>query len=106
MSALRKPADSATTAPREDATPVERVETADYQSPRTADGELPTSPAILLQEQLAARVAGSARVAQVQGRGDAREAGKWPMPLRIATIVGLSVALWGGIVITAIAVIT
>ncbi len=102
MSAVRKPADAA---PQEHAAPVERVESADYQSPRTSDGELPTSPAVLLQEQLAARVAGVG-IVQVQGESDTHEVRKWPMPLRIAAILGLSLALWGGIVFAAVAIIT
>ncbi len=100
MAAQRKPVDQALTAPLEDTAPVERVVPVDYQSPRTADGELPTSPAILLQEQLAARIAGAERAQ------DAVNGTKWPMPLRIATIVGLSLALWGGIFFGAVAVLT
>ena len=94
MGAQRKLADPAPTAPLENAAP------ADYQSPRTAEGAIPNSPAILLQEQLAARIAGTE---QVQG---VAEVTKWPMPLRIATIVGLSLALWAGVVLTAAVIIT
>ena len=103
MSAQRKLADPAHAVPRDDAAPVDRTQQSDYRSPRTADGELPTSPAILLQEQLAARVAG---VGPVNDSGAVHEVRKWPMPLRIATIVGLSVALWGVVVVTAVKIIT
>lgn len=101
MGAQRKLAEPTPATPLEDAAPVER---ADYRSPRTAGGELPTSPAVLLQEQLAARIAeastGPAEAA------DTVEVRKWPMPLRIATIVGLSVALWGGIFLATAAIVT
>ncbi|QDZ08047.1 hypothetical protein FPZ24_11605 [Sphingomonas panacisoli] len=98
MSAQRKLVDPAPT------TPVEDAVQADYQSPRTADGELPMSPAVLLQEQLAARIA-DANVNPVEAQAAAEDR-RWPMPLRIATIVGLSLALWGGIVLTAVKIIT
>jgi len=98
MGAQRKLADPAPTAPLDDATPVDRAPPADYQSPRTADGALPNSPAILLQEQLAARLTGADLEAQ-----NTPAAEKWPMPARIVTIVGLSLGLWGGIVAAAVA---
>lgn len=100
MVAQRKLADPASVAPMEDAAPVERAPQADYHSPRAPDGSLPTSPAILLQEQLAARIARSEPVRDTAG------VKKWPMPLRIVTIVGLSLGLWAGIVLTAVAVLT
>ncbi|MBS0479492.1 MAG: hypothetical protein JSR79_09345 [Proteobacteria bacterium] len=100
MGAQSKLADPALTPPLADAAPNERSSTADYQSPRNADGEIPASPAILLQEHLAARIAGAGQTRA------AADAAKWPMPLRIATIVGLSAALWAGIVMVAAAVLT
>jgi hypothetical protein len=106
MQALRKPADPLLTTPPAQAATVERVTPVDYQSPPAADSGLPTSPAILLQEQLAARFAGAqAGTAQTQGIRDAPEV-KLPMALRIATIVTLSLALWGGIFFTAVKALT
>jgi len=107
MGAQRKLADPALTVPLENAAPVERAAQVDYQSPRTADGALPASPAILLQEQLAARLAETtAGPTETRGVADVAEVKKWPMPLRIATIVGLSLALWGGVFFAAVAVLT
>ena len=105
MSAQRKLADPALIAPAE-APPVERVTPVDYQSPPPSTGDHPISPAILLQEQLAARLAG-AEVGTTQ-RVEAVDAPevKLPMAVRIVTIVALSLALWGGIVLTAVKVLT
>jgi hypothetical protein len=106
MQAQRKRADPALTTPPTQAATVERVTPVDYQSPPAVDGSLPTSPAILLQEQLAARLAeAQAGTAQTQDMVDAPEV-KLPMALRIATIVTLSLALWGGIFFTAVKVLT
>ncbi len=106
MQAQRKPADAALTTPPVQAAPVERVTPVDYQSPPAADGGLPISPAVLLQEQLAARLAGAqAGTAQTQDTVDAPEV-KLPMALRIATIVTLSLTLWGGIFFTAVKILT
>ncbi len=100
MQAQRKLADPAHTASPVDAAPVESV---DYVVPQLGNGDLPTSPAIVLQAQLAARLAGA--TADAQGVAVAPEY-KLPMALRIATIVTLSMALWGGIVLVAVKVIT
>ncbi len=99
MAAQRKLVDQNLTASPEGIAPVERAPMEDYRSPRAPDGTLPTSPAILLQEELAARIAGGEAVLE----GDVK---KWPMPLRLATIVGRSLALWAGVVLTAVAIIT
>jgi hypothetical protein len=106
MQALRKPADPVLTTPPAQAATVERVTPVDYQSAPAADGSLPTSPAILLQEQLAARLAGAqADTAQTLDMVGAPEV-KLPMALRIATIVALSLVLWGGIFFTAVKTLT
>ncbi|MEO5494558.1 MAG: hypothetical protein ABIR08_11110 [Sphingomonas sp.] len=106
MGAQRKLADPALTATPAEAGASERVTPVDYQSPPAGTGDHPVSPAILLQEQLAARLAGAdAGEAPAQGVVDAPEV-KLPMALRIVTIIALSLALWGGIVLTAAAVLT
>ena len=98
MQAQRKPADPALTAsPAE-----ERVAPVDYQSPTS--GDYAASPAVLLQEQLAARIA-AAGPAQAQDMTGAPEY-KLPMALRVVTIVALSLILWAGIVLSAVAVLT
>jgi len=102
MGAQRKLAEPALTAPLEDAAPI-AVTAPEPELRRPAGGDVPTSPAILLQEQLAARLAqtegGAGQVDQADGQ-------KWPMAARIATIVGLSMALWGGIFLATVAIIT
>ncbi|MBN8814159.1 MAG: hypothetical protein J0J06_01775 [Sphingomonas sp.] len=100
MAAQRKLVDQNLTASPEGIALVERAPMEDYRSPRALDGTLPTSPAIVLQEELAARISGGEAVLE---SGDVK---KWPMPLRIATIVGLSLALWAGVVLGAVVIIT
>ena len=105
MSAQRKLTDSAAIAPRDDAAPVEHVTSVDYETPPLA-GDLPISPAILLQEQLAARIAeANAGTAATPDVAEVRGA-KWPMALRIVTILALSLTLWGGIFLATVAVLT
>ena len=106
MQAQRKLADPAPIAPLEDVAPVDGVVAPEREMRQPADEGFPTSPAILLQEQLAARLAQSeAEAVEAQGAVDTGET-KWPMPLRIAAIVGLSLALWGGIFLTTVMLLT
>lgn len=105
MGAQRKLVDPVVTAPPAEASPVEDRAPFDHQA-RVTDGDVPTSPAILLQEQLAARLAETtAGAAVVEAETEAPEA-KWPMALRIVTIVGLSGLLWGGVFLAAMAILT
>lgn len=55
-----------------------------------------TSPALLLRDELAARLARLAEL-EMQGSGVAAREPKWPMPARLAFIVGFSVACWSAI---------
>lgn len=104
MGAQRKLVDPVHSEPLADtavvATPV------DYETPRNADGTIPASPAILLQERLAARLAETtAATADVLDEAGVTQP-KLPMAWRVATILGLSVGLWGGVILAAFAILT
>lgn len=106
MQAQRKLADPAPITLLEDVAPVDGVMAPEREMRQPSHDDLPTSPAILLQEQLAARLAQTeATTVEAQGAGDAGET-KWPMPLRIVAIVGLSLALWGCIFLTTVMLLT
>lgn len=105
MGAQRKLVDPVVTAPPAEAPSVEDHAPFDHQA-RVADGDVPMSPAILLQEQLAARLAETTAGAVVGEAEIEVPEVKWPMALRIATIVGLSGLLWGGVFLVAMAILT
>lgn len=94
----------------EAAFPAEAV-SVEYATPVKHDSEhraddLPASPALLLQEQLAARLAGSTPVTTEAHDAIQSLEVKLPMVMRVATILGLSVALWGGIYLAVLGTIT
>lgn len=105
MGAQRKLVDPVVTAPPVEAPSVEDQAPFDHQV-RVTDGDVPTSPAILLQERLAARLAETSAGAAVGGADIEVPEVKWPMALRIATIVGLSGVLWGGVFLAVRALLT
>jgi hypothetical protein len=105
MRAQRKEADPVQTVPAIDAAPVESVTPVSLNASHPVSaGDPPVSPALLLREQLAARLA-APEVGTTAGAADGAEV-KLPMALRVATIVTLSVALWGGIALSATKLLT
>lgn len=100
MQAQRKLADAAPTA-----SPIDDGVADELRLPRI-DGSVPASPALLLQEQLAARLAQVEAIAAEPQHAAIAQVAKLPMALRIATIVGLSLALWGGVFLVAVAALT
>ena len=76
-------------------------------SPAPVGAEQPASPARLLREELAMRL-GELATPHVTGAGAAALAveTKWPVPARIATILAISMALWGGIYLALTRLIT
>ena len=105
MQPLRKPSDPALTpAPAESASSDYAIPVDEYL---VYDGNLPISPALLLRQQLAARLAEAAASGQPAASVAAELVdGKWPMAMRLMTIVTISLALWTGIILTTLSLTT
>lgn len=73
-------------------------------SPYAAGAEPPASPARMLRDELAMRL-GELATPGVPAVVRPTEP-KWPMAARIATILGVSVALWSGICFALVQLIT
>lgn len=69
--------------------------------------EQPASPARLLREELAMRLGELAMPTGTDtGAAVLAVETKWPVPARIATILAISLALWGGIYLAVMRIIT
>lgn len=107
MQPLRKQSDPAITTPPMDGALDRRAVPVDDDLVFDADGDAPVSPALLLRQHLAQRLAEAAPSSQPEAPAATELAdGKWPMAMRVMTIVTISLALWSGIFLVAANIIT